>query len=819
MNTYSPILIKYDYIKSEPRTWLGHPQIIYILSGSLSVNVNNSTYRLEIDDLMLINAFDLYELSAKDCRIASFHIDLSKFNQQILSNPPYHFDCNSATRDNDDSLSTIKGYLAKLIKASISEAPEELLISYAHSYNLLHHLITHYQVQAQVKEPSNLKRMENIIAYIHQHYAVPLTLKDLSKTFYLSAPYLSKLFKETLGMNFKDYLNNLRLDKALETIGNTNQTIDFIATSNGFPNARSFSKLFQEKYGLLPSAYRQEKVTLLSNEPIASKSILPTEDQFTHHQYLGTLAQYLNTDTTPHQMDLVPNFYEIPATSTITRGHPLMHTYRKMTSIGRAKSILYGQNQAMLTTLQEEIGFQWIRFHGLLDDDMMLCSIDAAGELKLNFTYIDMVMDFLLTIKLKPFIELGFMPEALAAEKNRRIYNGQSIISLPNNFNLWQDLIKGLLIHLENRYGKDEVATWPFTLWNNPDSPIHMFGFRHMDNYCHLYRLTYNTVKKQNPAIAFGGPSVMTTTMEDGLWMTGFLAYCTTNACVPDFLSYNYYPVTHQNTLSEELQTTNNVTLRPSADAMKESIDKIIKTAKKQQWPVDQLYITEWNNSISHRELLNDTAFKAPYIVKNILENYDRVQSFTYWGLTDFIEEVQISNPLFHGGIGLFTYNGIKKAHYHALRLMTKLGDECLSQGTGYFITKKGQSYQVLLYNYHHFSSLYASGELFDMTPTNRYTPFIATNKLRIVLPLTDLVCSSVMITDTFINRQHGSPFDTWVALGALPLETKEETDYLKSISVPKITKEQVAVVDGMLTLSRTLEAHEVRLVEISVRE
>lgn len=57
---------------------------------------------------------------------------------------------------------------------------------------------------------------------------------------------------------------------------------------------------------------------------------------------------------------------------------------------------------------------------------------------------------------------------------------------------------------------------------------------------------------------------------------------------------------------------------------------------------------------------MNDTCFKSAYIIKNIIDNYDRLDAFGYWLLTDFHEEYLMSKNLFHGGLGMLAYQQIK---------------------------------------------------------------------------------------------------------------------------------------------------------------
>ncbi len=814
LESKSPIEITYMNISLTPLTWEINPLIVYILAGTLSVKVNENSYHLVEDDLLLINPFDLYTFSASNCKVALFMLNLATFEKFNASGQYYYFDCNAATIDSKRKLIPIKRYLAMLVKDSQTRKNNSQLMTFSLGYELLHHLVTNFQVQSQIPALPNRQRLAEILTYVNSHYREPLTLKSLAKHFYLTSPYLSKIIKDALGKNFKDYINELRLASAVGDLSNFNYTIDYIADTNGFANARSFAHIFKKKYTILPSDYRNQiqKDQSLVNTRTANRN----EVGIIHQSHLGRLAEYLNTlKTSEVEVSEPVQYSELPSVATKQKGFQLNHTFKRVTTIGMARHLLLADFQDMLKNLQEDIGFQYIKFHGLLNDDMMVYSEDASGTPMLSFTYIDKAFDFLLSIGLKPMVQLSYMPKDLASDTKKTIHYLESVISLPKDYNKWTHLISQLVIHLQNRYGSDEVREWPFYLWNTPDGPEALSGIKNKEDFFHFYKVTYKAIKSIDPNIEFGGPPLMNYTLEDGQWVTDYLTYAKNNNCSPAFMNYHFYPVIVNSTLTSETLSSSNLVLDPSEDALKNSINQIKRNNRDMGWQMNRYYITEWNSSISHRELLNDTAFKPAYIVKNVLENYDRLESFAFWSLSDFIEEIQISERLFHGGVGLFTYNGIKKAQYYAFVLLARLGNHLLSKGDGYFVTKNGTSYQIILYNYQHYSSLYASGELFDMTFKSRYTPFPDLHKHKYIVPLSELESSHYIITDTILNRKNGSAFDKWIELGAMSLETKEEVHYLKSVSVPKITKERQILDKGVLIISRTLEPHEVRLIEI----
>ncbi|MBC8083603.1 MAG: hypothetical protein H7Z21_10360, partial [Hymenobacter sp.] len=82
---------------------------------------------------------------------------------------------------------------------------------------------------------------------------------------------------------------------------------------------------------------------------------------------------------------------------------------------GRANEGLRADWQRQLAEVQRTMPFRYIRFHGLLHDDMGAYREDAKGRAIYNWQYIDKLYDFLLSVRIKPFVELSFMPSALAS--------------------------------------------------------------------------------------------------------------------------------------------------------------------------------------------------------------------------------------------------------------------------------------------------------------------------------------------------------------------------------------------------------------------
>ena len=130
-----------------------------------------------------------------------------------------------------------------------------------------------------------------------------------------------------------------------------------------------------------------------------------------------------------------------------------------MICVGNAKQFLYEEIREMLRRVQQEIHFKYVKFHGILSDDMMVYSEDSHGIPHYSFTFIDKVIDFMLSIDLRPLCQLSFMPIALAEDHSRLVDYYHYNTSPPKSLKKWIDLVTAFTKHLISRYGEDEVSS------------------------------------------------------------------------------------------------------------------------------------------------------------------------------------------------------------------------------------------------------------------------------------------------------------------------------------------------------------------------
>lgn len=810
-----PINILLHRLGSVKKHWHKSIELLFILDGEVQLTVNDLHYSLCEEDIILINRNDLHELYSTDATLIAVQIDLERLAlPDGIEN--LRFDCFSQNNMNQ-SFQSIKQLIAQMVFSNAKDNHATYSYNLSLAYALVSQLLNHFQSAEQkntLKTEKHLERLTNIMTYIKDHYQDNLTLNEVASREHLSAPYLSSFFDKYIGMNFSTYYDKLRIDYAVNDLISTDLSIEDIALKHGFSETRSFLRAFKKEYQTLPSVYRK-------NHKSIKKSLTSSDDLINYMDFepsfaLDKLNKYFETPKTTHNLYLPGHkIKQVKPVITDKDGIKLKHTIRTFTAVGRAKELLYTDIQNMLGELQATVGYDYIKFHGLFSDDLLVVKRKPNKELIFSFVMIDKVLDFLESINLKPLIQLSFMPEAMASIDDKHVFDAKMNTSLPRNIDEWNQLVDAFIHHIELRYGKNRIEDWLYCVWNEPDTSYQMFGVGDDQKFFDFYKSTYDTIKRINGNLVFGSPSLLLITKQNMDWAIKFLEWTQHFDCLPEFLNLHYYGDDFENSDTENaLSLPYKSKLSLDDLNFNKYIDQVKLLLKDFNLNIP-IYLTEWNVTVSHRNLINDTVFIGCYLAKNILSNYDRLDSFGYWSLTDFIEEFQLDNKLFHGGLGLFTYNGIKKPHYYVLDFISRLGKELIQTGDGYFITKEDDSLKIILYNYEHYNKIFADGNTYTMTHSNRYNAFSNHLSLDFQLPLIHLEPGNYLVKEYIVNQQHGSAFDKWVDIGSIELETPEDMNILKHLVAPNMQQYYQTVADHQLDYFTTLEPLEVKYVEI----
>src|SRR6201997_279341 len=150
------------------------------------------------------------------------------------------------------------------------------------------------------------------------------------------------------------------------------------------------------------------------------------------------------------------------------QGRPLVHFWSKVVGAGRANEGLRSTWQEELATAAKYDGFQYVRFHGIFQDDMFIYREDTHGNPIYNFQYVDDLYDRMLAKGVRPFVELSFSPGPLSPVHNTTFW-WRADGSPPSDYGKWADLVHAFVQHCVDRYGIDEVRQWYFEVWNEPN--------------------------------------------------------------------------------------------------------------------------------------------------------------------------------------------------------------------------------------------------------------------------------------------------------------------------------------------------------------
>jgi len=371
---------------------------------------------------------------------------------------------------------------------------------------------------------------------------------------------------------------------------------------------------------------------------------------------------------------------------------PLNTMFKECIGAGRANEGLRADWQQQLAYVKKECDFKYIRMHGLLTDDMGVYHEDKNGKPEYSFMYIDKLFDFLLSIGIKPFVELGFMPSQLASG-SQTIFWWRGNVTPPKDYAKWEELIRQLTLHFTERYGVNEVKTWYFEVWNEPNlSPGFWTGTQ--AEYFKLYQYSANAIKSVNKAYRVGGPATA-----GAAWVPEMIEFCTKNNVPIDFISTHAYGV-KQGYLDEY---GNSGTVL-SKDPMSVSGD--VLNSRKQiassSIPDLQLHYTEWSSSYTPADPIHDSYHQAAYILEKIKQVGIAANSMSYWVFTDVFEEPGPRFTPFHGGFGLLNTQGINKPAFYSYQFMNKLGStELKNSDTRSWVCKNAMgNVEVLLWDF-----------------------------------------------------------------------------------------------------------------------
>jgi xylan 1,4-beta-xylosidase len=372
-------------------------------------------------------------------------------------------------------------------------------------------------------------------------------------------------------------------------------------------------------------------------------------------------------------------------------GQPFPHFWEQMFGSGRASLSLREDYRKDLDAVRQATGFGYIRFHGIFDHDVGLVGRGADGKLAYNFSYVDRIYDGLLEHGIKPFVELSFMPEELSSDPRAlHPFWYHPNVAPPKDYAEWDAMIDAFARHLVARYGIDEVASWYFEVWNEPNLGF-WAGTPAQPTYFTLYDHTARALKAVSPRLRVGGPGTA-----QAAWVPTFLEHARKDAVPVDFVSTHVYG---DDTADNVFHTGEHI---PRRDMVCRAVDKVHREIAASPYPQLPLVFSEYNASYANLPNVTDTVFMGPWLANTIRACAGKVQLMSYWSFSDVFEEQGVVKNPFYGGFGLIAADRIAKPAFNAFAMLHRLGGTQLAAGSdAALVTRRDDGTLVLaLWNY-----------------------------------------------------------------------------------------------------------------------
>jgi xylan 1,4-beta-xylosidase len=347
-------------------------------------------------------------------------------------------------------------------------------------------------------------------------------------------------------------------------------------------------------------------------------------------------------------------------------GQPFPHFWEEMFGSGRANLALRQSYRDDLKRVKGVTDFEYVRFHAIFHDENGVYSEDAQGNPVYNWSYVDQIYDGLLANGVRPFVEISFMPKALAARIDYHAFWYKQIVSPPKDYAKWDALIAAFAQHLIDRYGVDEVAQWYFEVWNEPNLDF-WTGRPAQPTYFELYDHTARALKSVSPRIRVGGPATA-----QAAWVGELIAHASRDHIPLDFVSTHVYGN----------DTADNVFHDNRAVAPHGMVCEAVRTVHDEIAHSDRpelpLIWSEFNATYMNEREITDSTYMGPWLADTISRCDGMTKMMSYWTFSDVFEEQGVVKSPFYGGFGLVAEDGIPKPAFDAFALLHELGDERL---------------------------------------------------------------------------------------------------------------------------------------------
>jgi xylan 1,4-beta-xylosidase len=462
-------------------------------------------------------------------------------------------------------------------------------------------------------------------------------------------------------------------------------------------------------------------------------------------------------------------------------------------------TLMRDDSMEQLAVATRELGFRYVRFHAIFHDVLGTVAM-REGRVTYDWTGIDALYDKLLARHIKPFVELGFTPQALKTSENGIFYWKGNTSHPP--LEAWRDLVGAFVRHLEERYGTQEVRSWFFEVWNEPN----LAGFWEKADrqaYFELYDASARTIKRIDPALRVGGPSTA-----GAAWVPELLDYAAVHGTPIDFITTHAYGV-DSGFLDEEGRRDTKLSASP--DAIVGDVRRVRAQIAASKFPHLPLFFSEWSTSYSPRDRVHDSYVSAAYILTKLKAVQGLAQGMSYWTYSDLFEEPGPPTAPFEGGFGLMNPQGIRKPAWFAYKYLHALSGREVPTGDAYSIASvRGAKTSIVLWDWHQPEQPTSNRSFYG-----RLTPSAPSAPAR--LHFANLQPGRYHLRLFRTGYRHNDAYSAYIDLGMPKRLTAVQRDQLQALTrdLPEADRTVMVSRKGSFDLNLPMRTNDILLVQL----
>ncbi|ETI69621.1 helix-turn-helix domain-containing protein [Neobacillus vireti] len=722
-------------------------QIVFVINGVLTVETNSRFYSLAENDLLLLNRNQLYQVHGTNDNCVLLLTITDAFIDRYY--PDYHrrrFQCFSREVEmgRELKIDKIRRLLAEMMITYLRRDESYKLEIQGTICQILLILIRNFSGEGTAFEKIDAddQRLTQIIDYMERNYEQQITLEEMAQKAFLSTGYLSRYFKQKMGMGFSRFLMNIRLKHGVKDLLYTTDSISQIAMKNGFPNTKSFSNLFKESYGVTPHEYRETHSPEQQVDSIHSYHLHDSETLMKSPEVLTKLGMiltasdkmYVNTETR----------YEELAIELLHEKRGAVNLPENILIIGELKELLKEDVRSQVLMVKEELGLRFIGIRHLVSGATILPTVETDERFATTSPYFntDGALNFMKKNDLSLFVRVDYKEISIDEEQ------------------YFSKLTK-FLKHCLQVYGENYLNTWHF-MFNEP----YYTAVKATDLH-RVYLKLYRLLKQHVPGIQVGV----------------FLPFSFHDEKIPkehewqleekgriDFIGYH----ANQNEVID-FNEMGDYRFSLAKDYIMEKTNKI-KGFLKQHQINKPFFLVSWNTLSGNTRYTNGTFFRGALVLKNALDLTNEIDSLAFWINTELHEEDKMNLRIRLEGLELFHYFNGKRPAFYSMLFANKLQGEVVAKGQDYFMTQTELGYQLVLMNCNYVNPYFSIEEAF-LQKLNK----------DIRVKISGMQQGEYQIRKYIFDKDNGALYTNWWKLGSKHGMDAEIIDYITRSSQPSL--------------------------------